>query len=68
MARWSKRVAKAFEDISEGDYYVDNDGHWLTLKEGWERMGGRIVHEWNVRDMLAARKECQKEEDDHGQT
>jgi hypothetical protein len=55
--RWSNAVAEAFADVSEGDYYVDLDGHWLTLKAGWNRQGGRIVHEWSARDMLKARKE-----------
>jgi len=60
MARYSKQVAKAFEDVSTGDYYVDSDGHWLTLKFGWEYQGGRTVHEWTTRDMLAARRQLEQ--------
>lgn len=55
--KYSKRVAAAFSDVSVGDYYVDRDGHWLTLKTGWEYMGGRIVHERTAAAMLAARNE-----------
>ena len=59
-AKYSKRVAKAYEDVSIGDYYVDPDGHWLTLKGGYHRHGGQIVHEWSAADMLAARSEVQE--------
>ena len=54
--RYSKAVAEPFMDVSEGDYYADSDGHWLTLKKGFSYMGGQIVHEWSVKDMLAARR------------
>lgn len=66
MARYSKQVAKAYQDVSVGDYYVDSDGHWLTLKEGYSRMGGRIVHEGTARDMLEARKEVEADAEKFG--
>lgn len=60
-AKYSKQVAKAFADVSIGDYYVDSDGHWLTLKKGFHRQGGQIVHEATAREMLAARQEIEKD-------
>jgi hypothetical protein len=56
-ARYSKRVRDAFAEVSVGDYYVDSDGHWLTLKPGHTHNGGRIVHEWTAAAMLEARKQ-----------
>jgi hypothetical protein len=58
--KYSERVAKAYADVSIGDYYVDQDGHWLTLKDGYHRDGGQIVHEWSARDMLAARSDVKQ--------
>lgn len=59
MARYSKQVKHAFADVEVGDYYVDSDGHWLTLKEGWQFMGGRIVHHETAKGMLEARREIE---------
>ncbi len=59
MAKYSKRVADAFKDVSVGDYHVDSDGHWLTLRPGLEWHGGRVVHEWTAAAMLVACKEVE---------
>lgn len=61
MAKFSKQVLATYADVSVGDYYVDSDGHWLTLTKEFEYMGGRIVHERTAREMLAAHKMVERE-------
>lgn len=58
MARPSKQVKAAFADVAV-EYSADLDGHWVTLKPGFEYQGGRIVHEWTVPNMLRARRELE---------
>jgi hypothetical protein len=52
MARHADKVVEGFKDL---------DGYWVTLKEGWNRDGGRIVHEWSVRDLAAAFREVERD-------
>lgn len=59
MSRYSITVERAFDEIAHS-YHADSDGHWVTLKDGFHRDGGQIVHEWTVADMLVARKEVEK--------
>ena len=56
MTRYSKTLATVVEkDPRLEGYYADSDGHWVDLKEGWQRWGEVcVVHEWNVRDTLTA--------------
>lgn len=53
--------AKHPDKIAE--WYRDSDGYWIGLRPGWQWGGGSIVHEWTVRDVLAAFRDV--EEADH---
>lgn len=37
------------------DFYHDEDGYWLNLKEGYEytHFGGRVIHEDTIQEILA---------------
>jgi hypothetical protein len=37
-------------------WYKDFDGYWIDLQRGWQWQECHTVHEWRVRDAVAAFK------------
>lgn len=59
MASRSKQVLALISkdpryDVDE--YYVDSDGHWVSLKQGWmfRYEATTCLHEWTAKDMIEA--------------
>lgn len=59
-----KYIPKKVEE-SVADTYVDSDGYWIYLADGWMAYGERgchTIHEWTVADLKDAISQIRKEE------